>query len=467
MEERTGDNAMRLVIAEVPASTGWHGRVSELLAHVTSAADHLLLLVPPRLLADCRSLFDDMNDRPDVLPLRASGGTPADRSGDDTEAVRNWLGSRRPTRLAWLPPDAPFVPPDWDSLRTKTRCIAPWLPKYDLPRDRHLEQPLGGDIGWLATGDVLDVLDGQRFPLGVSFLSLADNIHRERLSIGIASARVADDVPDPPASAAACLHEGSRILAIVPHFHCETWLATALESLRSQTRQADAIVVIDDGSPHPPTDIVEQFAGCTLLVAERNHGPYRIIQQVIEDTDYDGYLFQDADDWSAHDRLDLLLRAAARTGAELVGCQEGRWQAGQSVACCLFPVDANRALAAAPVHALLHPTSLVSRALVMRSGGYATGLRFFGDAEFLCRSHPWGIVKNIPYVSYFRQSRTDSLTGSPGTGHHSPARLRIKSECKRRFWHARRALGRGELPQRVPYRTSAPVALRHVTGPRL
>ena len=60
MEERTGDNAMRLVIAEVPASTGWHGRVSELLAHVMPAADHLLLLVPPRLLADCRSLFDDM-----------------------------------------------------------------------------------------------------------------------------------------------------------------------------------------------------------------------------------------------------------------------------------------------------------------------------------------------------------------------------------------------------------------------
>ena len=458
---------MRLVIAVVPASTRWHRRVSELLAHATSAADHLLLLVPPRLLADCRSLFDDMNDRPDVLPFLASGGAPADRSGDDTEALRNWLGDRRPARLAWLPADAPCVPPDWDSLRTKTRCVVPWLPKYDLPHDRHLEQPLTGHIGWLATGDLLDVLDGQRFPLGASFLPLADKIHRERLSIEIASARVADDVTAPPARPAASLHAGSRILAIVPHFRCETWLATALESLLSQTRQADAIVVIDDGSPHPPTDIVEQFAGCTLLVAERNHGPYRIIQQVIDDTDYDGYFFQDADDWSAHDRLDLLLRAAAQTGADLVGCQEGRWQAGESLACCLFPADANHALAAAPVHALLHPSSLVSRALVMRCGGYATGLRFFGDAEFLWRSHPWGTIRNIPYVSYFRQSRTDSLTGHPDTGHRSPARLHIKSECKCRFWQTRRALGRGELPQRIPYRTAPPVALRHVTGPRL
>ena len=45
----------------------------------------------------------------------------------------------------------------------------------------------------------------------------------------------------------------------------------------------------------------------TLLHADRNVGPYRLVQQVIEDTDYDAYLFQDADDWSAPDRLEQLL----------------------------------------------------------------------------------------------------------------------------------------------------------------
>jgi hypothetical protein len=458
---------MRLVMVGVADSPRWHTRVSALLACATSAADHLLLLVPPRLVADCRSLVADVDDRVDVLPSRAPDGATADRSAHDTEALRGWLAGRRPARLAWLPADAALVPPDWEALRTKTRCLLPWLPKYDLPRDRHREQPRTGPIGWLATGDLLDLVAGPHAPLGESFLPLADRIHRERLAVEIASAQVSDDHPAPPATGAAGLHEGSRILAIVPHLRCEAWLATALASLRSQTRQPDAIVVIDDGSPVPPADIVDQFPGCTLLVAERNHGPYRLIQQVIADTDYDGYLFQDADDWSAHDRLDLLLRAAARTGADLVGCQEGRWQAGESAACCLFPADANRALAAAPVHALLHPTSLVSRALVMRSGGYATGLRFFGDAEFLWRSHHWGTVRNIPFVSYFRQTRADSLTGSPDTGHHSPARLRIKSDCKRRFWDTHRALGRGGHPRPEPYRTAPPVALRHVTGPRL
>jgi hypothetical protein len=455
MIQWAGDRSTSVVMAEVADVARWRTRVSELAAHAASVVDHLLLLVPPPLVAACRSLVDDMGGRADVV-------------AHAPQALRSWLGERRPARLGWLPAGAAYVPPDWASLRTRTRCVLPWLPKCDLPRDRHREQALSGPIGWLATGDLFDVLAGQNAPLGGSFLSLADRIHRERLAVEIGSARVADDLPERPARSATALDERSRILAVVPHFRCEAWLATALASLLSQTRPPDAVVVIDDGSANPPTDIVAQFAGCTLLAAERNHGPYRIVQQVIADTDYDGYLFQDADDWSAHDRLDLLLRAAARTGADLVGCQEGRWQADlQAGVCCLFPADANRALAAAPVHALLHPTSLVSRAFVLRSGGYATGLRFFGDAEFLWRSHHWGTVTNIPFVSYFRQSRPDSLTGSPDTGHRSPARLRIKSDCKRRFWSTRWALERGELPQPAPYRTAPPVALRHVSGPPL
>ncbi len=456
---------MKLLVAEVAGAPDWQGRASELLAQ--TAADRLLLLVPPQLRASCQALLEDGRGSAHVLPLSVAAEVPADRSAAEAEAVRTWLGGSRPTRLAWLPANAPYAPPDWEPLRTRTRCLLPWLPKYDLPSARHREQPLTERLGWLATGDLLDVVAGRKTVLGESFLALADTIHRERSSIEIRSARVADDPPIVGAASAAALHEGSRILALVPHFRCEAWLANALASLRSQTRPPDAIVVVDDGSPHPPTDIVEQFPGCTLWAADQTHGPYRIIQQVIADTDYDGYLFQDADDWSAHDRLELLLRAAARTGADFIGCQEGRWEAGQPAACCLFPLDANRALADAPVHALLHPTSLVSRALVLRSGGYPTGLRFFGDAEFLWRSHHWGTVRNIPFVSYFRQSRDGSLTRNPDTGHHSAARLRIKADCKRRFWDTRHAVERGERPQPVPYRTAPPIALRHVIGPRL
>lgn len=462
------DPPLRLVLADVDVDVAprWRERVAELLAHVGSAIDHLLLLVPESLVADCRGMAGDHGARVDVLP-RGGGSWTEEQSAHRRALVASRLAARCPTQLAWLPADAPYVAPDWESLRTRTRCLRPWLPTYELPRDRHREQSLAGRIGWLATGDLLDLLVGQPSVLGDSFMPLADRIHRQRWAVAIASARVADDDLAPPATPPGGLHAQSRILAIVPHFRCEAWLATALASLVSQTRQPDGIVVIDDGSRHPPVEIVEQFAGCTLLAADATHGPYRLIQQVIADTDYDGYLFQDADDWSAHDRLEMLLRAAARSGADLVGCQELRWQLGRPAVCCLFPADANRALAAAPVHALLHPTSLVSRAFVQRAGGYATGLRFFGDAEFLWRAHHRGTIRNIPHVSYFRQARLDSLTGSPETGHDSPARRRIKAGCKRRFWEARRLLERSEIPPSIPYRAAPPIRLRHVAGPRL
>ena len=66
--------------------------------------------------------------------------------------------------------------------------------------------------------------------------------------------------------------------------------------------------MIDDASDEPPLEIVARLPHVTLLHADRNVGPYRLVQQVIEETDYDAYLFQDADDWSAPDRLEQLLR---------------------------------------------------------------------------------------------------------------------------------------------------------------
>ena len=68
-------------MAEVAAAPSWHARVFELLAHVRSTGDHLLLLVPSRLSADCRSVLDEGDDTADVVPF-----------ADDNEALRNWLG---------------------------------------------------------------------------------------------------------------------------------------------------------------------------------------------------------------------------------------------------------------------------------------------------------------------------------------------------------------------------------------
>jgi glycosyltransferase involved in cell wall biosynthesis len=183
-------------------------------------------------------------------------------------------------------------------------------------------------------------------------------------------------LPDHPS-----ITRSSRVLTIIPHYRCEEWLEDCLASITEQTRPPQGIVVVDDASGEPPRRVVRRFGSVTLMTTDRNVGPYGIVQQVMSDTDYDAYMFQDADDWSAPERLAFLLDEAERTGAELIGSH-------YCMVCCnelhcrvrYFPRDVNDALVRFPTwHALQHPTSLVSRALVERLGGFASGMRFSGE----------------------------------------------------------------------------------------
>jgi glycosyltransferase involved in cell wall biosynthesis len=270
----------------------------------------------------------------------------------------------------------------------------------------------------------------------------------------------------PPSSG---LHQTSSVLAIVPHYKCEPWLSDCLDSLVRQTHPLDGIVVIDDGSGAPPTDIVRQFPAVTLLASSENVGPYRLTQTVIEQTTYDAYLLQDADDWSAPERLALLLAAAARLGAELVGCQGWRVldEEGEVVP-LTYPLDVNAALEEWPMrYALLHPSSLVARGLVTRLGGYATGLRFGGDLEFLHRAAYAARVVNIPQFVYYKRIRPGALTSRPDTGLASPARQALRQiENARAHANAVRAAA-GEPPDLRPMATADPIPLQDLSGPSL
>lgn len=266
------------------------------------------------------------------------------------------------------------------------------------------------------------------------------------------------------------------ILALVPHWRCEPWLKRCLASLLDQTHPLTNVVVIDDGSAQPPLEIVKNYPAVTLLSASNpvggQMGPYRLIQSVIDKADYTAYLFQDADDWSSCDRLKTLLKTARHSGAELIGSQEIRVLEPdlilQSVG---YPLDVNRALAQAPGHGLLHPTSLVTRSLVQRIGGFATGLKFGGDSEFLLRAQWAARIVNSPRYCYFRRKRLHSLTTAAKTGLESPARKQLTDKIKQQ------AIARKQSaifqqspdfkPDLRPLCTAPPVELTHLWGPSL
>jgi glycosyltransferase involved in cell wall biosynthesis len=278
-----------------------------------------------------------------------------------------------------------------------------------------------------------------------------------------------EPIPHPLARPGRGINRRSSVLAIVPHFQCEVWLGDALASLLQQTRPLDGIVVVDDGSPEPPAAIVRRYPSVTLLAAETNGGPYRIFQEVVTRTGYDAYLPQDADDWSSPKRLALLLAEAERTGAEMVGSQSYRLLCTEGeVVPTIFPLDVNAAHVAKPTrHAIMHPSCVISRDLILRAGGYASGLRFGGDTEFEHRATHVGRIVNVPQFAYTVRRRPDSLISSPETGLESARRLEGKRvEFERALANAARAAS-GKAPDLTPQATAEPVVLRHIAGPPL
>jgi hypothetical protein len=289
------------------------------------------------------------------------------------------------------------------------------------------------------------------------------------LAIGSARADAGSSAPPERTRTGTALSAGASVLAVIPQYRCEEWLEQCLRSLVTQTRHAQGIVVVDDGSPAPPTAIVEKFPAVTLLRSRENVGPYRLIESVIRRTRYDAYLFQDADDWSTSDRLEVLIAAAEQTGAELVGCQELKLTSsgdGETFA-TTYPLDVNGALALEPTHALVHPASLVARTLVERIGGFAGGLRFGGDTEFLFRAAHVARIVNVDRFCYFTRVRPGSLTTSEDTRAKSPARRQLGREivdlARQNYVRA----DRGEAPDLRPLRVAAAVPLEHVAGPAL
>ena len=347
-----------------------------------------------------------------------------------------------------------------------TISIQPPTSPLPLETAQLLNDPLE-DWGWTELAGFSDESNNHTNPLKLA-LSLETNRIPVRWNTQSAAITRTSDVSWPSNLKAYNWPSQPQILALIPHRGCEPWLSRCLSSITQQSHPPTNIVVIDDASSKPPLEIVKTFSQVTLLRAAEQVGPYGLIQSTIEQTDYDAYLFQDADDWSSEDRLETLLTTAREYGAELVGSQEIRvFEPELQMQAVGYPIAVNQALSQAPGHPLLHPTSLVTRELVQRLGGFATGLGFGGDTEFLLRAHWMARIVNSPRYCYFRRKRPDSLTTAPATGLDSPARRSLTAKLKQRARANSLAAAQGNPLNLNPLVTKPPVQLQYLLGPPL
>ncbi|MGI4955402.1 MAG: glycosyltransferase family 2 protein [Janthinobacterium lividum] len=112
-----------------------------------------------------------------------------------------------------------------------------------------------------------------------------------------------------------------RVTIAVPVYNSASTLERALRSALRQTLSDIEILVLDDGSTDDGAAIVERLAAedsrIRLIRAAANAGKPAAMNRMVDEARGEWFAVLDADDAYADDRLDSLLQAATRHGAEI------------------------------------------------------------------------------------------------------------------------------------------------------
>lgn len=252
---------------------------------------------------------------------------------------------------------------------------------------------------------------------------------------------------------------GYDITVILPHYECAALLTRAIESIVAQTHTRWFLVIVDDDSPclDAVMDVRRRWLDGRLswLRTSANVGPFRISNHLLPRIVSPFVAFQDADDWSAPERFEQLLSAAAAWRCEIVGSTITRARADSPLSTIVRPpFDVNKALRSRHRGGACWGATLLCRTPFLRLlGGFDGTTRIGADTDLVHRAVFVGSVRNHPEPLYNCVERSESLTQSPSTGLDSDLRRAYQARFRRRFY------------TNLLRRWTGTLALRHVQAP--
>lgn len=91
-----------------------------------------------------------------------------------------------------------------------------------------------------------------------------------------------------------------KISVIVPLYNARSFVAEAIDSILSQTRPPDEVLVVDDGSTDGGSAVVAAYGPPVRLVAQANAGSAAALNMALRQVTGEAVAFLDADDlWTA------------------------------------------------------------------------------------------------------------------------------------------------------------------------
>lgn len=245
------------------------------------------------------------------------------------------------------------------------------------------------------------------------------------------------------------------VTASVPCFGANRYVRRAVESLLVQTHREITVVVVNDGDSNPPWAEIAHIKDPRLVrfSLERNHGPYFVHQVVLGASVTPYFLIQDADDWSAPNRVSVLLSRLLQDRSDLAFSAWQQYQQGEDGSFLAHSIRWRRREPRAATNPggtthlkrphepfLFDPRltgdfinrashhGLFSRIALERIGGYYGGFRINHDTLLTNLLLMTGKLSFVEMPLYNYVIRRDSLSHSKSTGSQSQARLCVREQ---------------------------------------
>jgi len=217
------------------------------------------------------------------------------------------------------------------------------------------------------------------------------------------------------------------VSVVVPAFQPGDHLREAIESLLAQTHAALEIIVVDDGSTPPCRATCDAYAG-VRYVAQEHRGPAAARNTGVESSRGDFIAFQDADDISMPERIEVQLRVLERDPSlGFVLSQLENFHALDFVPPGWFREEAKLRSRMGFVN-----TALVRREAWARVGPFDTAYRIGEDIDWLVRARDAGVSSAICSEVLLRRRIHDrNLSGDVSLGHKNLARI-LHASLRRR-----------------------------------
>lgn len=219
------------------------------------------------------------------------------------------------------------------------------------------------------------------------------------------------------------------VSVVMPAYNCERYVKQAIDSIINQTYENWELLVSDDCSNDKTRKIIDSYKDQRIKCYHNsiNMGYLKTWNKLIALSRGEFITFQDADDWSSPNRIEIMLEfLCANPKIDVCGSNCFRVDVrGNIVADLSFPKNHDAIFQAMPKHFFFVGSALMIKRIVYKTiGGYNVFFDRIGAedlywAYLIMEKYQMG---NIPQVLYYYRNNPNSLSGNMA---NNPSKINI------------------------------------------